>query len=224
MKTKTLLFFSLLTVLFSCTSKEEDPIIQVPNNRVNLSALREGQQTTYVRYYTKCDSLEEVFKYTGDTLIVEVISLNDQFYFTEMVTPSSALYLDGSFIEPVEYPVTLLENKLYIPERVNSALLFFYGSDYIYLNPQHDVNLVQEGCRLLQGGQPFIGNDIGSVYSFELMDIKIDNLTSVSCVPMFDVDAYLMYDHNELHLSHVINTSSFLGWSEDQIYGWKMLK
>ena len=223
MRTNILLLIGILAFTFSCSTKKEDPFLPEPDNLVNFSDLREGQQTTYIRYTTKCDSLEDLFQYTGDTLILEVVSRNDSLFFKETVTVYSPLYLNGQFTEPVEYPVTLLEDKIYIPERFSSALFFFYENDYIYLKPQHDVDLVQEGCRLMQEGQPFIGNDIGALTSFEIGNIKVNDKTSISCEPLEDLDAYLIYDNEHLEVSHVIILEGFLGSVEERVLGWKML-
>lgn len=223
MKTNILFLILSLVFILSCSSKDEDPILPEPENQVNFSDLREGQETTYIRYTTKCDSLETLFEYTGDTLNLEVIKRNDSLFFREMVTQSSPLYTSGAFVEPVEYPVTAFEDRINIPIRFASALFFFYENDDIYLKPQHDVDLVQEDCRLMQDSAPFIGNDIGALEVFEIGDIKVNNKTSISCEPLSDLDAYLIYDQNELIVSHVIILEGLLGWTEERVMGWKAL-
>jgi len=225
MKNYALLLIGLALFVFSCSPKEEDPFLP-PNtdNRVDFSNLQEGQLSSFIRYTTKCDDLNDSFEYTQDTLLLEVIKQNGNLFFKEMVTLNSPLYTSGAFVNPVTYPVTASEDNIYIPERSASSLFFFYENDYIYLNPKHDMDLIQEGCRLLQDGQPFIGNDIGAVASFEVGNIKISDKTSISCEPLEDLDAYLIYDNKHLQVSHVIIQEGLIGWSEETVYGWKALE
>ena len=76
---------------------------------------------------------------------------------------------------------------------------------------------------MYQDGDPFIGNDIGYISSFEVGDIRLDDKAGVSCVPMVDIDAYLIYDRDYLYLSHTIIFSEFFGDITETIDGWKMI-
>ncbi len=225
MKTNILFSFLLLSLfLITACNKDEDPQPSTPDNTINFSDLREGQSTTYIRYTTKCDSLDQLFEYSGDTLILEVIKRNDSLFFVESVTPESPLYLSGAFVNPVEYPVFAYSDRINIPNRFASALFFFYENDDLFVNPQHDVNLIQSDCRLLQDNEPFIGNDIGYVDHFEVGDVKIEEKTAVSCEPLNDLDAYLIYDEKELIVSHVILFEGLIGPTTERVSGWKVLK
>lgn len=219
----TLLFFGLLFTT-ACVSKDEEPQPSDPDTGVNFSNLQEGQKSRYVRYTSKCDSLGQLFEYTRDTLILELIQRNDSLFFVESVTPRSPLFLDGSFVNPVEYPVTGFADRINIPQRFASALFFFYENDDLFLKPQHDTDLIQSDCRLLQDSEPFIGNDIGYLDRFEVGSIKITDKTAVSCEPLTEVDAYLIYDENKLLLSHVVVLEGFLGWEEERVFGWELLQ
>lgn len=221
MKTKLFYFVGILVVFFAC-NKEEDPFLPPPepDTKVNFTDLRQGQESTFIRYRSTCDSLEELFHYTGDTLRLSVVERQGG----ELAFREEAIYAnlpDTIYIE--EYPVTVTGDSLYIPERSKSRLFFFYGNDYINFKPQNVVNLIQNGCHLLQAGQPFVGDDIGSVSSFEIGDIRLDDKAGVSCVPMIDIDAYLIYDRDYLFLSHTIFISEFFGEITETIDGWKML-
>lgn len=223
MKTYTLAILGLLFFIVACNPKDEPPFLPPNDTSVNFSNLQKGQSTSFIRYTTKCDDFNNAFAYTQDTLTLEVIEQNDVLFFQEMVSLNSPLYTSGAFTTPVTYPVTASEDHIYIPERSSSSLFFFYENDYIYLNPKHDVDLVQTACRLLQDGQPFIGNDIGAVATFEVGNIKINDKTSISCEPLEDLDAYLIYDNKHLHISHVIIQEGLIGAVEETVYGWKAL-
>ena len=115
----------------------------------------------------------------------------------------------------VRYPVYEdAGQKIRIPERFNSALFFFYGNDTVTLAPQDRVNLVQNDCRLMLGNNNFIGNEFGLVNDFQVGNINIQDKTAVSCIPViFDLDAYLMYDQNQLYLSQSVDFDGVTnGW------------
>jgi len=85
----------------SCTKKDDpiiDPIFDEPNpipeNAINLSDLKAGQQSFFVKYISTCDSLEEKFEYTRDTLIVEVVEQGGMLLLKEHYTKHSPMYLD----------------------------------------------------------------------------------------------------------------------------------
>ncbi len=222
------LLICVLVVLNACT-KDNDPIIDPPNpvpeTALNLSDLKEGQQSLFVKYISTCDSLEEKFEYTRDTMVVEVVEQGGELFLKEYYTEHSPIYLD-TFIpnDPIYYPISGIENNVIIPERVNSALFYFYGNDTIRLNRQHDVNLVQQGCKLMIDSNPFIGDEIGEVQNFLFGDIEVKNKTVVSCVPMVDIDAYLIYSNEQLFLSHTVTIVEFMGFIEEYIAGWELIE
>jgi hypothetical protein len=230
MKSSYLLLICVLVVLSACT-KDNDPIIDishpVPENALNLSDLKEGQKSLFIKYISTCDSLEEKFEYTRDTLVVEVVKQAGDLYLKEYFTEHSPMYLD-TFIsnEPIYYPITGIENNVLIPERVNSSLFYFYGNDTIRLNRQHDVNLVQQGCKLMIDSNPFIGDEIGVVQNFQFGAIDVKNKTVVSCVPpmILNTDAYLIYSNEQLFLSHTVTIVEFWGSIVEYIAGWELLE
>lgn len=232
MKKLSIFFFGILFLALSCSKENNihpDPDtgpVPFPETRLNLSDLQVGQKSYYQKYTSKCDSMEQEFEFTGDTLIVEVIEIDGQLYLKEQPTPHSTMYLDGTLTKPVQYPVHKeRENILVLPKRQESALFFFYGSDSLIVKPSQRVNLVQNDCKMYQLGNPFIGNDIGKINRFQIGEVLCENKTAVSCVPITDLDAYLIYDENELHASHAVYVTSF--WDDvlgSRIIGWTLLK
>jgi len=80
-----LAFVSLAAI--AC-SKEDDEDLLPQDTGVRLSALREGQQSMYLRYKTNCAFVNDSFQFTADTLMLEVIRENDQLFFKESLTPA----------------------------------------------------------------------------------------------------------------------------------------
>ena len=198
---KNLLYLFAFSLIVSSCGKNED--FEFEDEKINLSNLKEGQKSIYYRYMTSCENLTKDFEYTGDTLIVEVISQNQNLYFKEYVTPNSPLYLNGSFVTEVIYPVKNVGQGVVMPERWNSALFFFYANDTLRLGMNPNVNLVQEKCKMFVNGDPFIGNDIGEISKFQIGPIIYRNLTVVSCEPLENLDAYLLHDDDQLYGSHM---------------------
>lgn len=232
MKTRYFLWICVLAILAACG--KEDSIINPPIDEsddpiseevVNFSNLKAGQQSMFVKYISSCDSLEEKFEYTRDTLVVEVVEQGGELFLKEYYTEYSPMYLD-TFIsnDPVLYPVRGIENNVLIPERINSSLFYFYGNDTIRLNREYDVDLVQQGCKLMIDSSPFIGDEIGVVNDFQFGDIEVKNKTVVSCVPMVDIDAYLIYNDEQLFLSHTVTIVEFMGFIEEFIAGWELIE
>ena len=189
-----------------------DPIISEGN--IELSHLQVGQKSMYLRYSTNCDRLNEDFEYTGDSLILEVVEIDNQLYLQESFSMGSPLFASN---EPVVYPITSQESRVLIPERWNSALFFFYANDTLHLNPQHDIVLRQTACTLTGNFSPFIGNDIGFVKSFKIGPLRQVDKTVVSCEPLiFNLDGYLLYNEDHLYQTHaVINDAvgaNISGW------------
>lgn len=224
MKQLPYLFFSLMLLTLSCS--KEDPINTKPIDTtvVNFSNLQVGQKSFYQFYTTKCDSLEQEFSYSGDTLVIEVIEREANLAIREYFTENSPRYINGINTEAVEYIVKPSKDDLILPQRENSNLFFFYGNDTLRLRPDQLVNLEQNDCKLHLSDNPFTGNDVGTVESFTIGDITQRNKIAASCVPFFDLDAYLIYDENQLSMSHVIYEEYF--WDElisTRIEGWVLI-
>ena len=234
MKIRHFLWICVAILTVAC-NKEEDPINNPPidypldppisETLLNLSDLKVGQQSMFVKYISSCDSLEEKFEYTGDTLIVEVVEEGGALFLKEYYTKNSPMYID-TFIsnDPILYPVEGIEDNVLITERAYSSLFYFYGNDTIRLNRQYDVDLVQQGCKLMIESSPFIGDEIGVVNDFQFGDIEVNNKTVVSCVPMIDIDAYLIYNDEQLFLSHTVTIVEFMGFIEEFIAGWELIE
>lgn len=213
--------FALFTLLALAACKVS-PVIPDPDeneNAVSFAAPEVGQKSLFLRYTTTCQQLNKDFAFTGDTLILEVIEKSGQIHLRESLTPTSPMFVDGSFQQPIEYSLTSTGDYALIPDRWNSALFYFYGNDTLRLNYPPDVTLVQDACKLVLSGTPFIGDEVGFVKSFEFGDIKQKDKTVVSCIPvMFQLDAYLVSDAQHLYMSHTIIND--MGPNQDQVSGW----
>ncbi|MFT6866156.1 MAG: hypothetical protein ACJA08_000985 [Cyclobacteriaceae bacterium] len=187
----------LLLICTACQSENIAPILQDTNAGINLSNLDAGQSFCYLAYEAQCS---ESFRFTGDTLEVEIVTSNDTTFFEESFSNSSP-----NFNFSNKYRVAMVDDYLLITERWNSQLFNFYGNDTLFLSKQPTVNLTQNGCQLFEEGELFVGERIGRVTDFALGQIAIKDKKGVSCVPAFlQIDGYLIYDQN-LNLSHVVN-------------------
>lgn len=213
-------------LLLACEKSPIDPP-SLNENAVQLSNLQVGQLSQFVRYMTNCNDMESNFDWSQDTLNLRVIEKNDQLYFEESLTPYSPMYLSGIFVDPITYPVAAKNGKLFIPERENSALFFFYGNDHMQLekSPSFFLNpLKQENCRMMLKGEVFVGDEIGIIDDFTVGPVNIKNKIAVSCVPVFvGVEAYLGYDSDQLYMSHVITVDEFNGTRFEYVQGWYLL-
>lgn len=215
-------FFCLLSaglMFAACETTPIDPIDPpkapiAPANSISLRTPVEGQMNQYVRYEMACENAGQASGWTGDTLIVKVVSENGQFFLEESMTPGSSIFQQGGFQELIQYPITPEGEYVLIPERNLSALFFFYGNDTLHLDPEHDVELKQSDCGLNIAETPFIGNEIGFVPEFKLGELLQQDKTVVSCVPMvLDLDAYLFYEESHLFMSHtIISNGNIIGW------------
>lgn len=213
-----IIFFLLF---FSCT--KESTTIDL-GNEINLSNLQEGQVSRYVRYTSQCADMDAHFEYTGDTLIVHVLKENSNFFFEETYSPYSKSIQKGRVIEPIRYPVIQEAGKLVLPERTRSRLFNFYGSDDLHLSVKSKLpTLFQNGCRLELRGSSFVGEDITKLNSFKIGPIQVYQKIAVSCVPMIDIDGYLIYDKRQLFMSHTITESAFNDTGSDWISGWCLI-
>ena len=213
------IFFLLLATIISITACNDDdasPIINEPlePGQVDLTNLKDGQQAVYVLLEGVC-GFDEMYHYSGDTLLVDIIEEDNRLYFQESFTSGSPLFIDNP--DPVRYPVFAHDDFILVPERNTSALFFFYGNDTIHTAPIHDVDLEQDDCRQMLGQQPFWGDAIGYLPEFHMHDIDLMDQTVVSCVPIIiNLEAYLCYRQGQLNLSYTLNSGfpglSFRGW------------
>ncbi|MEZ4827618.1 MAG: hypothetical protein R3C61_15245 [Bacteroidia bacterium] len=218
---RKLTLFALFSLLAFAACNVE-PVIPDPNeneNAVNFAAPAVGQKSLFLHYTTTCQHLNKDFAFTGDTLILEVIEKSGQIHLRESLTPTSPMYVSGAFQQPIEYSLTSTGDYALIPDRWSSALFYFYGNDTLRLNYPTYVTLVQNDCKLMLSGNPFIGDEVGFVKSFEFGDIRQTEKTVVSCIPvMFQLDAYLITDARHLYMSHTVIDD--MGPNQDQVQGW----
>ncbi len=217
---KTTATLSLIALLLISCSKDDDnstPGISEPAE-LNLGNLKTGQKSTYIKYHDVC-GLGDGFTFTGDTLEVEIINMDNKLYFKESFTDGST---NQGGMEPLIHRVIPHQNYILIPERLNSSLFYFYGNDTIFTNPDHDVNLSQDLCFVThENGDPFIGEEIGKINSFSIGSISTGENTIVSCVPAFlNLQAYLIYDETELKISHTVAAE----WTSYSVNGFALLK
>jgi len=208
--------------LFSCSDKDNTLPVPIPDeNRLNLMELVPGQETMYIGYEQVCDSAN--FSWTGDTLVTRILEEGGQLYMSEQFTEGSPIY---QYIDTVlTYPISSVSGVVTIPQRAQSALFNFYGSDKIHLEPSGRINLAQSGCLIATNDQIFQGDDIGRIDRFDFGPFTVKDKTAVSCVPVIDLDAYLIYDRHQLYLSHQVSTSSFMGQDNGSfVWGWKMVE
>jgi hypothetical protein len=219
---KLLLICCCFSVLFACNEDEPkvepiEPITPIVYKKINLSNLEVGQRSQFINYTSNCNDLNGAFTLVGDTIIVEVISENGELKFKEYFTEYSPSYLNGS-VNPIIHKVIPHDNFILIPERFNSNLFFFYGNDTIHIKNMSQENMVQNNCRIDYNGSTFIGAEIGKIDIFTVGDLEYQEKTVVSCLPIwFDFDAYLIYDQDELFMSHAVNRS------DNSISGWTIL-
>ncbi|MDQ3016547.1 MAG: hypothetical protein M3R25_07505 [Bacteroidota bacterium] len=195
----------LATTILTLTSCDKDDIYQPGINQVNFQSPAENQQNYYLRYTGECGSLTP----TGDTLIFRIKTMQgSQLEIQEIFTPGSPSFYPEGYV----YPATWSENFLDIDAdfRVNSQLLFFFGSDSLKLQMNPTLHLNQNNCIVWNGPDGFAGDAIATVPSFKVGNINYGPKKVVSCVPVIlDLDAYLVYDKNNLYSSF---TSTEGGW------------
>lgn len=222
MKNLSYLLFGIVFCLIACV-KEEIVLSPPTADKINFSALAVGQTTQYIEYSTTCEDVHGDLVYTGDTLVVSVIQEDNGLLLEEKFTIYSPSYLNG-ITESVTYPISNKNNIVEIPTRFNSRLFNFYGSDSLHLNPTKRTPLQQENCRINIGRNTFTGNEIGILSNFQIGEIVMKDKTAVSCVPVIDVDGYLLYDTYQLHMSHIVTSSSFGGDTNYFVNGWCIIE
>lgn len=203
---RNLAFILIPLFAISCNSDDNDsgPAPQpAPKNTIELNNLQDGQVNRYLRYTADCSDPTGSFTYSGDTLEVEIRSTTEGLVFYEEFTEGSPNF---GGLEPSETRVISHDGYILIPERQFSQLFFFYGNDTIHLNKPEDLNLNQGSCFIeYENGEPFIGEEIGFLPTFEYQDIRYQNNRIVSCVPfVLNLDAYLIYDQSQLKMSHTL--------------------
>ncbi len=218
---KNWIFLIIPLILFSC--KEDEPrILPVDDTEVNLSNLRIGQKSLYVKYNTNCDNFEGAFNIVeNDKISLEVISFEEGLGFRETVLEGSSYYT-GTEDDITEYKIEQWVNGVYMPNRSESRLFFFFGADLLPTSYLNRVDLYQNGCLMHQGDSPFIGNDIGEIQEMKIGEFDFKGKTAMSCVPNFELDAYLIYDNTKLHCSHTVYIDSFFG--DNFVEGWLLLE
>jgi len=220
---------------FSC-SQENNTLVEDGISRINFSDLKVGQQSEYVKYLPECNdpmSIDnvlaqlsdlggETMSITPDTLILKIESKTDNtFTFSEEVISAS---LEANSNKKVYYDVIKESDYVLIPQRSESELFWFYANDTIRLKPKEKINLVQKECFIEHNDAIFRGNAIGNIEQFDLDSYSIENKNVVSCVPELDpkINAYLIYDVNELHVSHQIFWPPFFD-ATPLVLGWHRL-
>lgn len=222
MKATTLIFFSVLIFigLISCNdSVNFDDLREIGNTihpktgpeSINFATPVDGQKSKYVRYVAECGQLAPV-SFTGDTLELVISGSGSQWQLTESYTSGSPLFDSGRnrFTQSYE----LQDGYALIQERSASQLFWFYGNDTLFFNSPQIISLHQEDCRLaIAPEEIFIGDEMGQFDEFRVGQIAIRDKKAVSCIPIWvSIEAYLIYDSQNLALSHTIRGDQIDGW------------
>lgn len=211
---RAIIVLSMLCLLLSCTQDNEgsgktwtNEIIKEGN--VNFTDLKVGQKSYFKYYRYNCtEPIEDI--YTGDTLVLELISEGTDLYFKEYHTSGSTNDWD-----PIQYLVTPQEGMIEIKNRTESRLFNFYGSDIIKLKPTETREIIQNSCSFDIDDNIFIGDEMGYVQSVDIQGMRQHSKLIVSCIPSFDLNGYLIYDSNQLMMSHRYWTSTW--WTEPDV-------
>ena len=214
---KKLLFF--LAGLLLLTGCKQDDTIEPTPAQVNFSNLIVGQKSFYRAYSVSDCANVNNFEWTGDTLVLEVLGTSSGVVLQDVLTEYSPSFNEET--DPVQYPVSHIMEGVLLPERLQSALFYFYASDTLRINPTHDVTLQQDECFLMNNDNVFIGNDIGYLPSFEIGEVRQQEKTAVSCEPWLELDGYLIYD-KYLHVSHVASFNDIFPFMT--VSGWCLLE
>ncbi len=201
---------SLITVtlmLASCASDDDQQPSQDHNlkNELRWNDLRVGQSNRFIVFRTSCPTSGNI-EYTGDTLLLEVVSQGEGLGLRESYTDGSPI-LQLIDIIPAIYPVIPENDYLLLPERNSSRLFFFFGNDTLPMQKPSNINLQQGSCFIeYSNGEPFIGEEIGRISPYSIGDKQYFDKRVVSCVPPFlNLDAYLVFDSKQLHISMSIS-------------------
>ncbi len=225
---KCILFLACFAI-YSCDSSVSiDEVSTNPNlskDKLDLSNPKAGQKSYFVNYSSICGSKDDSLHYIGDTLVVEVVASKDGFYLLETLTPHSISF-DPAGPPPHHQEIKVVNDMVLIPNRTNSKLFYFYGSDSIQLRPKTIDKMKYTDCLIDFKGEPFTGGEIGFLGKFKVGSKTYEDKIVVSCIPtILNSDAYLIYDSNQLHVSEFISRSEFNGLvSPFYIYGWRMVE
>ncbi|NJN78914.1 MAG: hypothetical protein HC803_11805 [Saprospiraceae bacterium] len=121
---KKLFFIAVCLSIFIIACNDDTPVIVEPKNNVNLSELKVGQKSQFIRYESTCDNLQGDFQLTGDTLIVEVIEEENVLKFKEYFTQYSPMYINGQ-VYPTIHKVEAYDDFILIPERFSHHYFSF---------------------------------------------------------------------------------------------------
>jgi len=215
-------FLGLATIALLFTACKEAPVEPIPpqfnlTNTIDWSNPQPGQQTWYQRYESECDKLHRKFKWAGDTLVVEVVSRDNQLFLEETLTDNSVSRLEQGEYQPALHRIEFHDEYLLLPERWASSLFFFFGNDTLPLNVSENPTLIQEGCTLRLEDEEFIGDETGQLDQFNVGPVSIRDKRAMSCLPggflTIEMQAYLMFDSRELFLSHTVTDGEDVrGW------------
>ena len=215
---KNLIYIFAVSV-FMLAACEKEINEQVTEGAVNLSKLETGQISRYIGFQSICGENDK-FEYTGDTLIMEVKDVNGDLFLAEYLSPFSK-NKEHDFISLTA--VRQMNNGIEFTNRINSKFFNFYGSDTLKLDDAMAVSMKKKNCIVEFDNETFRGDQMGKISSFQIGDIQVKNKIIVSCVPIIEVDGYLLYDQNQLYLNYALYTSTFNGVSSNTITGWKKI-
>ena len=214
---KITLFFACLHLIFSSCEKEIKN--ELKDGALNLSKIEKGQITKYIGFQSVCGEVNK-FQYTGDTLILEVQEVNGELFLAEYLSEFST----NKATDPVSITaIKQINEGLQLTNRLNSKFFNFYGSDTLKLNTAMSVPMEQKHCKVTIDNEDFRGSEMGKIKQFKIGDIEIKDKTIVSCIPIIEVDGYLIYDSNQLFLNYAMYNSSFNGHITNSITGWKKI-
>lgn len=205
--------------VFTLTACEKEINDGLKEGAVNLSKLETGQISKYVGFQSICGETDK-FEYTGDTLVMEVKEVNGDLFLAEYLSPFSK---NKQYDIISLTAVRQLNNGIELTNRINSKFFNFYGSDTLKLDDAMAVSMKQKNCIVEFDNETFRGDQMGKISSFNIGDIQVKNKIIVSCVPIIEVDGYLLYDQNQLFLNYALYTSTFNGISSNTITGWKKI-
>lgn len=227
MKTNYWLIVLLIGLCYGCEKEPQiiDPIVP-KDGQIDFSKLQAGQESFYMYYESNCEDLDGNFKFSGDTLSLRIVEGDGNFFMEESYTPGSPIYIGGND-QKVRYPLIDRGGLLELPERGGSQVFNFYGSDSLHLVQETPVELKQNGCLVDIKDETFKGDEIGALPHFVLganNEVEVKDKIAVSCIPMIDVDGYLIYDQHQLHISHIVMTSTFNDITETFVRGWCLVE
>lgn len=205
-----LAIFSAYMLIFLVSCQREADIIPIDHplaNRIDFQDPVVGQKNQYLTYWGKCGELQP----TGDTLVLRINGIaGDSLFMQEGYTSGSPSYS----LFPLQIGAKWSKDVIEIAAdvRVQSALFYFYGSDFLQLKQEHDRKMIQQNCLVQDNNDVFTGDAIGRVPQFEIEEHQYLQKKIVSCVPVIlDLDGYLLYDQHHLYASLTSSLTSCCG-------------